>query len=117
MSRATQAASQSSSGSECVRADAETAREEDSVGGLSARPSDAVEAARQPLLDAGGLDRIGRGRELFRQQSQLLWTEAVAFPFERTQFGRLQCNFLARWLTHDHAATRQRLPNEPVVHG
>jgi hypothetical protein len=28
--------------------------------------SDAVEAARQPLLDAGGLDRIGRCRELFR---------------------------------------------------
>lgn len=27
---------------------------------------DAVEAARQPLLDAGGLDRIGRCRELFR---------------------------------------------------
>src|SRR2546426_5201325 len=95
MSRATQAASQGSSGSECVRADAETAPAEDSGGGLSARPSDAIEAARQPLLDAGGLDRIGRCRELFRQESQLLRTEAVALPFERTPLPRLQRHLLA----------------------
>src|SRR6266705_482886 len=102
MSRATQAASRRSSGSECVPADAETARAEDSVGEPSARPSDAVEAARQPLLDAGGLDRTGRCRELFRQQSQLLWTEAVALPFERTQLRRLERNFFSRWLARDH---------------
>ena len=64
--------------------------------------SDAVEAARQPLLDAGGLDRIARCRELFRQQSQLLRTEAVAFPFERTQLRCLERNFLARGLTRDY---------------
>src|SRR6266576_12260 len=102
MSRATEAASQGSSGFECVRADAETARAEGSGGGHSARPSDAVEAARQPLPDARGLDRIGRCRELFRQQSQLLRTEAITFSFERTQLRCLQRNFLARWLTRDH---------------
>src|SRR6266852_2036932 len=115
MSQAARAASQGSSGSECVRADAETARAEDSVGGLSARPSNAVEAAGQPLLDAGGLDRIGRCRELLRQQSQLLRTEAVASPFERTQLRRLERHFFARWLARYHPATGQRLPNEPVV--
>src|SRR5207249_11660616 len=98
--RATRAAWLGSSGSEYVRADVETAQAEDLVGGLSARRSDAVEAARQPLLDAGGLDRIGRCRKLLRQQSQLLRTEAVALPFERAQLRRLERHFLARWLAH-----------------
>src|SRR5580704_3124231 len=115
MSRATQAVSRGSSGSECGRADAETARAEDSVGGLSARPSDTIEAARQSFLDAGGFDRIGRCRELFREQSQFLRTKAVALPFQRAQLRRFERHFLARWLARDHPATSQRLPDEPVV--
>ena len=52
---------------------------EDSCNTLA---SDAIEAARQPVLEAVGFERIGRGRELFRQQPQLLRTErteAIAF--------------------------------------
>src|SRR5258708_36535534 len=77
--------------------------------------SDAVEAARQPLLDAGGLDRIARCRELFRQQSQLLRAEAVSFSFRRTQFCPLQPNFLARRPARRNPPPGQRPPKRPRV--
>src|SRR2546426_9364599 len=62
-------------------------------GGTSLRrtwgTSDAVEAAGDPLLQAGGLARVARGRELLGQQTQLASAEHVAAPLEVRELRRL----------------------------
>src|SRR4029450_7316568 len=62
------------------------------------------------------LDWVGSGRELFREEAELLRTQTIALPFESAQLGRLEGNFPPRGLAGDDARAGERLAHEPVIH-
>jgi len=73
---------------------------------------DAVEAAREPLLEPRGFAWIGSGGELLREQAQLARLQAVALPFQNRQLRGLQRDLFARGRAGDDTATGQRLTDE-----